>query len=58
MNLLKKLTLGLVIIYLPIQSMAWGTEGHRIAGMIAQSYLTPKAKAAIRAILGDTRSPL
>lgn len=53
-NLLKKLILGLFIIYMPVRSMAWGTEGHRIAGLIAQSYLTPKAKAAIRAILGDT----
>jgi len=53
-NLFKKLLLGLFIIYLPVRSMAWGTEGHRIAGMIAESYLTPKAKAAIRAILGDT----
>src|ERR1700749_4183483 len=53
-NLLKKILLGLFIIYLPVKSMAWGTEGHRIAGMIAESYLTPKAKAAIRAILGDT----
>jgi hypothetical protein len=33
--------------------MAWGTEGHRIAGFIAESYLSPKAKAAIKAILGD-----
>jgi hypothetical protein len=53
-NLLKKIILGLAIIYLPVRSMAWGTEGHRIAGLIAESYLTPKAKAAIRAILGDT----
>jgi len=54
LNLLKKLILGLFIIYLPVKSMAWGTEGHRIAGYIAESYLTPKAKAAIKALLGDT----
>ncbi len=53
-NLLKKIILGLAIIYLPLQSMAWGAEGHRIAGLIAESYLTPKARAAIKAILGDT----
>jgi hypothetical protein len=52
-NLLKKILLGLFIIYLPVESMAWGTEGHRIAGFIAESYLSPKAKAAIKAILGD-----
>jgi len=48
----KKLLLGLVIIYAPIQSMAWGTEGHRIAGQIAESYLTPKARKAIHELLG------
>jgi hypothetical protein len=51
-NLFKKLLLGLVIIYAPLQSMAWGTTGHRICGQIAESYLTPKAKAAVQAILG------
>ena len=36
-KLFKKLLVGLAIIYLPLQSMAWGTEGHRIAGYIAES---------------------
>lgn len=54
LNLLKKLALGIAIIYAPLQSMAWGTEGHRVAGQIASSYLTPKARLAIKAILGDT----
>jgi hypothetical protein len=53
-NIFKKMLLGLAIVYLPLQSMAWGTEGHRIAGLIAESYLTPKARAAVNAILGDT----
>jgi hypothetical protein len=39
---------------LPQHSAAWGMQGHRITGQIAESYLTPKAKKAIRAILGDT----
>lgn len=52
LNLLKKLVLGIAIVYAPLQSMAWGTEGHRVAGQIADSYLTPKARAAIKAILG------
>ena len=51
---LKNLLLGLIILYLPVKSMAWGAEGHRIAGLIAQSYLTPKTRAAVKAILGDT----
>jgi hypothetical protein len=53
LNLIKKLVLGIAIIYAPLQSMAWGTEGHRVAGQIADSYLTPKARAAIKAILGN-----
>jgi hypothetical protein len=50
---LKKLALILAISYLPLQSMAWGTQGHRIAGQIADSYLSPKARKAIEAILGN-----
>jgi hypothetical protein len=53
MNSLKKLAIVITILYAPLQSMAWGAEGHRICGQIADSYLTPKARAAIRAILGN-----
>jgi hypothetical protein len=52
-TLLKKLALGLIILYAPVQSMAWGTNGHRISGQIAENHLTPKARAAVHAILGD-----
>lgn len=52
-NFFKQLIVGALFIYAPLQSMAWGTTGHRICGQIAESYLTPKAKAAIHAILGD-----
>jgi hypothetical protein len=51
-NLIKKLLFGLVILYAPLQTLAWGTTGHRICGQIAESYLTPKARVAIQAILG------
>jgi len=50
---LKKLLLGVAIMYLPLQSAAWGTEGHRVAGQIADSYLTPNARKAVKAILGN-----
>jgi hypothetical protein len=33
--------------------MAWGMLGHRIVGEIADSYLTPKARAEIKKILGN-----
>lgn len=52
-SFLKKLILGFVILYAPLRSVAWGTEGHRIAGQIADSYLTPNARKAVKAILGD-----
>jgi hypothetical protein len=52
-QILKKLLLLVAIFYIPLQSMAWGTNGHRICGQIADSYLTPKARKAILAILGD-----
>jgi hypothetical protein len=52
-SFLKKLLLGLVIISVPLFSLGWGTEGHRIAGQIADSYLTPNARKAVKAILGN-----
>lgn len=52
-NFLKKLLLVIAVFYLPLQSMAWGTQGHRICGQIANNYLTPKARKAIEAILGN-----
>ncbi|WP_345949882.1 S1/P1 nuclease [Mucilaginibacter sp. PAMB04274] len=52
-NFLKKIIIAAVIIYAPLQTMAWGDKGHRITGQIASSYLTPKARAAVKAILGN-----
>ncbi|RWY55866.1 S1/P1 nuclease [Mucilaginibacter gilvus] len=52
-NLFKKLLVAAAVLYFPAQAMAWGTNGHRITGQIAYSYLTPKARAAIKAILGN-----
>lgn len=33
---------------------SWGFVGHRTIGVIAENHLTPKAKAGIHALLGDT----
>jgi hypothetical protein len=41
-----------VALYLPLHSLAWGMLGHRIVGQIADSYLTDKARAEIKKILG------
>ena len=48
----KNLLIGAALLYAPAQSMAWGTNGHRICGQIAESYLTPKARAGVKVILG------
>lgn len=50
---IKKLFLIAALFYLPFQSMAWGVLGHRIVGEIADSYLSTKARAEIRKILGN-----
>ncbi|BAU52012.1 S1/P1 nuclease [Mucilaginibacter gotjawali] len=50
---IKQLLFIFLISYLPLQSMAWGAQGHRICGQIASTYLTPKARKAIEAILGN-----
>jgi len=52
MNATKKVLLVALFFYLPSGIMAWGVEGHRIVGQIADSYLTKKAKKEIYKILG------
>lgn len=52
-TILKPLVLIALFFYLPLSSMAWGLLGHRIVGQVADSYLTPKARAEIKKILGD-----
>ncbi|HET9824506.1 MAG TPA: S1/P1 nuclease [Chitinophagaceae bacterium] len=52
MNAIKKIILISSLFCFPFSSFGWGVLGHRIVGEIADSYLTPKAKAAIKKILG------
>lgn len=52
-KLVQKLLVAALIISFPAYSFAWGTQGHRICGQIASFYLTPKARLAIKDILGD-----
>ena len=49
---IKILTLITLFLYLPFYSGAWGMLGHRIAGGIAEMYLTAKTRAALQKILG------
>jgi hypothetical protein len=54
MNLRRKLLLSILLFSLSFPCLAWwGTNGHRIVGEIADSYLTPKARIAVKAILGN-----
>ncbi len=53
MKISRKILLAGMFLYLPFVSMAWSMLGHRIVGEIADSYLTPKTKSAIRQILGN-----
>ncbi|TWI81070.1 S1/P1 nuclease [Lacibacter cauensis] len=54
--MMKRFSIAVVFfiaLSIPYISMAWGTQGHRITGEIANSYLTKKARKAIIAILGN-----
>lgn len=52
MNIFKRILFISLFFYLPSQTNAWGSLGHRIVGQIAESYLTPAAKKEIQKILG------
>lgn len=52
-HLIKKVVLILCLFCLPFYSFCWGVLGHRIVGAIAESYLTPRARAEIQKILGN-----
>jgi hypothetical protein len=54
MKTFRLLPVVLVLFIIPLQSHAWGLLGHRVVGQIAESYLTPNARKAIKEILGDT----
>jgi len=55
--MIQKSILTIVVIAafisLPFASKAWGTLGHRIVGEVAAHHLSPKAKQAVKQILGD-----
>lgn len=53
MKILKLFPFFLVLIVLPFTSHAWGTTGHRVVGQVADAYLTPNARKAIKGILGN-----
>ncbi len=48
---MKKLILGLFALLVLTEGFGWGATGHRAAGLIAERYLTNKAKKRIQQIL-------
>lgn len=48
----KRISVVALLACLPAVSNAWGTIGHRVVGQVAESYLTPTAKAEVIKILG------
>lgn len=42
-----------MLLSLPFSSFAWGMLGHRVVGGIAEHYLTPRARAEIKKLLGN-----
>jgi len=50
---MKRIVLTLFCCLLLVDSFGWGATGHRATGLIAQQYLTAKAKKRIQQILGQ-----
>ncbi len=53
LSFVKKVAIAIALAYAPVEAMAWGMNGHRISGQIAEDHLTLKARTAIKAILGN-----
>jgi S1/P1 Nuclease len=50
---MKKAILYLLFCLTTIQGFSWGPTGHRVTGWIAEQYLTPRAKAKLKLLLGQ-----
>jgi hypothetical protein len=50
---MRTFTLALLLTLSATNAFAWGANGHRVTGAIAEPLLSPKAKAAVTAILGN-----
>jgi hypothetical protein len=58
---MKKLCVSLLALslaVLPIKALAWGEMGHRTVAAIAWTYLTPKARARVQALLDQDKDGL
>ncbi len=53
MKTVKKIIIVLAFAYLPLTASAWGVIGHRVVGEVADFYLSPKARIAVKLLLGS-----
>jgi hypothetical protein len=44
---------GLVALFNPTAASAWGYQGHKVVGSVADRLLKPAAKQQVREILGE-----
>ena len=44
---------AVVLLLMPAVAYGWGADGHRIVGEIGTHYLSPAAKANVKALLGN-----
>jgi len=54
----KYLFLGVFLVALSIESFAWGQNGHRVVGQLAEWHLNKRAKKNIAALLGHESLPM
>jgi hypothetical protein len=48
----KQTWVALVVsVFLPLQALSWGAEGHQVIAKLAESQLTPKARSEINRLL-------
>ncbi|MFK7953359.1 MAG: S1/P1 nuclease [Ekhidna sp.] len=50
---MRKLTTFIFVLFLTIQSFAWGPTGHRVIGLIAEKHLSKKAMKKLSAVLSN-----
>jgi hypothetical protein len=53
-NRMRNTALSLFALFLSAALLSWGVTGHRAIGKIAEDHLSPRAKAAIHDLIGDT----
>lgn len=54
--ILKILTVFLMVACSPLHAFAWGREGHKVVALIAESRLTPAARAEVQRLLASEGS--